>query len=135
MINIVTRHQFMSYAAIGLTSNLLLYLAYLSLTLSIGIEHKTAMTVVYVTGVLLTFFANRVWSFKHRDVVRAAFVRYVIAYVLGYLLNLILLWLAVDLLSLPHQRVQAVAIVLVAICMFLLQKYWVFAPSVQRNST
>ena len=48
---------------------------------------------------------------------------------IGYVLSLALLVLAVDRLSLPHEGVQAVAVVLVAICTFLLHRYWVFATS------
>lgn len=128
-----THTQFLKYATVGLVSNLLLYLAYLGIT-AVGMGHLTAMTLLYVSGVLVTFAANRSWSFKHRGFAQAAFFRYVIAYLLGYLLNFSLLWFAVDHLHLPHQAVQAVAIVLVAISLFLMHKYWVFAPAT-RNET
>jgi len=132
VIDAATRRQFLRYATVGLASNLLLYLAYLVLT-AMGLEHKTAMTVLYVTGMLITFLANRSWSFNHRGMTHAAFVRYVIAYMLGYLLNLSLLWFAVDRLHMPHQGVQAVAIVVVAVSLFMMHKYWVFAPTVVRS--
>jgi putative flippase GtrA len=93
-----------------------------------GLEHKLAMTVVYISGVILTFLVNRSWSFQHSGVAHTAFIRYVLAYVIGYFVNLGVLWLAVDQLRLPHQMVQAMAILLVAVCMFLFHKYWVFAP-------
>ncbi|MDD5389278.1 MAG: GtrA family protein [Gallionellaceae bacterium] len=133
MIDADTRTQLLRYATIGLASNLLLYLAYLGLTI-FGLGHKTAMTLLYVSGVLVTFAANRRWSFGHRGLARAAFVRYVIAYILGYLLNLALLWIAVDRLHLPHQGVQAVAIVLVAINLFFMHKYWVFASEIRNGA-
>lgn len=118
--------QFIRYAIVGLTANLLLYLGYLGLT-AVGTGHKIAMTLLYATGVLLTFIVNRSWSFSHRGMIHAAFTRYLIAYALGYLLNLSLLWLAVDLLHLPHRGVQAAAIVVVALSLFVLHRYWVFA--------
>lgn len=128
MMDAATSGQFLRYAFVGLVSNLLLYLAYLGLTVW-GLGHKTAMTLVYVLGVLSTFVANRAWSFKHQGIAQTAFVRYLIAYILGYLLNLGLLWLAVDRLRLPHQWIQAGAIVAVAVSLFLMHKFWVFAPS------
>lgn len=133
MIAAATRRQFLRYASVGLASNLLLYLAYLGLTI-LGLDHKTAMTLVYVLGVLSTFIANRSWTFNHRGMAQAAFARYLIAYALGYLFNLGLLWLAVDRLHLPHQGVQAVAIVAVAVGLFLMQRYWVFAPPVRSGA-
>lgn len=135
MIKAAFRHQFVRFATVGVISNVLLYLAYLLLTFTLCLEHKVSMTVIYIVGVMLTFIVNRSWSFGHSGVAHTAFVRYVLAYVIGYFLNLGLLWLIVDRLNQPHEYVQAVAIVLVAICMFLLHKYWVFAPSVQSNTT
>lgn len=132
MIEINARRQFLRYAAVGLASNLVLYLAYLGLTAT-GLGYKTAMTMLYVTGVLITFVANRNWSFVHRGLVHTAFVRYVIAYLLGYMLNFMLLWFAADHLQFPHQGVQAVAVVLVAISLFLMHKYWVFAPAMKNG--
>ncbi len=129
MIAAATRRQFLRYASVGLVSNLLLYLAYLGLTI-LGLGHKTSMTLVYVLGVLSTFIVNRSWTFNHGGMAQAAFVRYVIAYLLGYLFNLGLLWFAVDRLHLPHQGVQAVVIVVVAVGLFLMHRYWVFAPPV-----
>jgi putative flippase GtrA len=133
MIDAVTLRQFLRYALVGLTSNVLLYLAYLGLTTS-GMGHKFAMTLLYVSGVLLTFIANRNWSFNHKGMAQKTFTRYVIAYVLGYFLNLALLWLGVDHLRLPHEAVQAVAIVVVALSLFLMHRYWVFTPTIARNS-
>lgn len=134
MIDTNARGQFLRYATVGLASNLILYLVYLGLTAA-GFGHKTAMTLLYVTGVLITFVANRSWSFEHRGLVHTAFVRYVIAYLLGYLLNFMLLWFAVDRLQFPHQGVQAMAVVLVAVCLFLMHRYWVFAPAMRNGAT
>lgn len=134
MIDAQTYGQFLRYAVVGLTSNLLLYLAYLGLTAA-GLGHKTAMTLLYITGGLLTFIANRAWSFRHQGEVNSAFVRYVTAYVIGYALNFAMLWLAVDQFNLPHQWVQAVAIVVVAFSLFVLHRYWVFAPAIRGRTS
>lgn len=129
-----TRVQLFRYACVGLASNLLLYVAYLGLTWA-GVGHKTAMTLLYGVGVLLTFLANSSWSFGRRSLTRSSFLRYLGAYAIGYVLNLILLWVAVDQWHLAHQAVQAAAIFIIAMVLFLLQKYWVFprgSPSDQR---
>ena len=127
MVRNSTRLQLLRYACVGLGTNLLLYLAYLGLT-SAGVGHKTAMTLLYATGVLLTFVANSSWSFERPSLSRMAFGRYLMAHVAGYALNWMLLWVAVDHLHLAHQAVQAAAIVLVAMVLFLLHKFWVFPP-------
>jgi putative flippase GtrA len=133
MIRPSTLTQLLRYSAVGLASNLFLYLAYLGLTAS-GLGHKTAMTSLYILGVLITFMVNRNWSFGHRGYAGTAFIRYAVANLLGYLLNFALLWIAVDQWHLPHQWVQLVAILLVAISVFLMQRYWVFLPEARHGT-
>lgn len=125
MIDEKTRGQFARYAFVGLASNLVLYLAYLGLTM-LGLGPKTAMSVLYVLGVAQTFLFNRSWSFGHEGGLHSAFARYAASYAFGYLLNLAVLWIAVDRMGMPHQIVQGVMILTLAVMLFLLQKFWVF---------
>lgn len=126
--------QFMRYATIGLVSNTIGFLLYLGLTYA-GIEYKLAMTLLYCVGVAQTFFFNKRWAFRYQGMSHTAFLRYIIAYVLGYMLNFGMLWLAVDQYHLPHQWVQAVAIIVVAFGLFVLLRYWVFAPTVRSRTS
>lgn len=121
--------QLSRYAVVGLASNAVGYLLYLLLSYA-GMGHKTAMTLLYVVGILQTFHFNRGWTFSHDGKLSGTFMRYLTAYAIGYLFNLTFLWLGADLLHLPHQWVQAAAIAIVALSLFLMQKYWVFPPAV-----
>ncbi len=120
--------QFFRYAVVGLASNLVLYAGYLLLTWT-GMGHKLAMSFLYGIGVLQTFFFNRKWSFEHQGAAPQALARYVAAYIFGYLLNLAGLLLLVDRLGFPHQVVQGMMILIFAMMLFLLQKYWVFSST------
>lgn len=131
--------QSLRFAVVGVASNLVLYLLYLALT-SWFLGHKTAMTLLYVTGTLQTFVFNKIWTFSYVGCTPQSLVRYIIAYGSGYVLNLLLLALMVDQYDYSHAIVQGVAIVLVALWLFVLQKYWVFpkspsATSVQNKTT
>lgn len=126
--------QFIRYATVGLASNIVLYLAYLALTTA-GVESKLAMTLLYVLGVVQTFAFNKRWSFRHGGLRGPAFVRYCASYALGYLINLGVLLVLVDRLGYPHQVVQGVVILALAILLFLLQKYWVFRPAATSSHT
>lgn len=117
--------QLVRFGAVGLLSNVVLYLLYLGAT-ALGVGHKTAMSVLYCVGVVQTFFLNRAWTFGHRGRAGAPLVRYWAVYGAGYLVNLALLYALVDLAGLAHQLVQAALIVLIAALTFALQKYWVF---------
>lgn len=122
--------ELIRYGIIGLTSNGLIYLLYIFLT-SWGAPPKLAMTLLYCSGTLATFWANRNWTFKS-EAGAGALTRYLSAYLIGYLINLALLFTMVDLANINHRIAQAISIILVAICLFTLMKTWVFPkPSKQ----
>ena len=117
--------QFIRYEVGGLVSNVLLYLGYLLLT-AFGMGHKVAMTLLYAVGVSQTFVFNRSWTFGDQGTAARSFVRYVMVYVWGYFVNLIALLVLVDYLGFPHEIVQGCMILLLAVMLFLLQRFWVF---------
>jgi putative flippase GtrA len=123
-----TYGQFWRYAAVGLASNLALYAAYLLLT-HLGMPSKLAMTLLYAMGVAQTFVFNKRWSFRSGGATKTQFRRYCAAYAFGYFFNLSALFLLVDRLGWPHQVVQGILILINAILLFLLQKFWVFRAS------
>ena len=120
-----TCRQFSRYALIGLASNLILYFAYLLFTY-FGMGYKTAMSLLYAVGTCLTFVFNRNWTFGHNGHISKAFVGYVTIYAMGYLFNLVALYVLVDQLGFNHQWVQGCLIIAVAVLLFTLQKFVVF---------
>lgn len=123
------RIQGTRYVIVGLASNIVLYLIYLLIT-TFGVRYKIAMTMLYVIGTLQTFALNARWTFKHTGHNKASLVKYVLAYGACYLINISALILFVDHIGLPHQVVQGVMILIITVVMFLLQKFWVFIPSI-----
>lgn len=117
--------QLIRYSLVGVASNATIYLVYLLITY-LGVEPKTAMTFVYIIGASIGFIGNRKWTFAHRGNSSSAALRYVLAHLLGYLLNLFILVTFVDRLGYAHQWVQAAAIIIVAGFLFIVFKYFVF---------
>lgn len=124
----VVLRQLFRYAMVGLFINLLGYLIYLLCTY-LWNAPKLTMTALYFIGAVTGFFANRRLTFHHQGKIGAAGLRYLLAQLSGYLLNLLLLVLLVDWLGFPHQVIQALAIVVVALVLFVLSRYFVFAPA------
>lgn len=120
-----TLGQLIRYGTVGTISNAVGFLLYLLLT-HLGMGPKGAMSLLYVVGVLQTFYFNRRWSFRFEGAGANAFARYCMSYGAGYLLNFFGLWLFVDYYRLPHAPVEGVLIFVVASMLFLLQKFWVF---------
>lgn len=123
-----TFRQLVRYGTVGVISNGIGFLLYILLT-RLGIGPKSAMSLLYVVGVLQTFYFNSRWSFQFAGASTHAFARYCVSYCAGYLLNYLGLWLCVDYYRLPDAPIEALLIVTVAGMLFLLQKFWVFLPT------
>jgi putative flippase GtrA len=119
------RQQFIRYVAIGLVVNAALYGAYLLLTHTL-MGSRTAMTLTYGSSVLIGFVLNRKITFRYHGSNVGALLRYFVSYLIGYVINLTALWLLVDHAGIAHEVVQGGMIVLLAIVLFALQRYWVF---------
>jgi len=119
------RRQLARWTIVGLATNASLYVVYLLLT-GWALTPRIAMTLVYIVGVGLGFVGHRQWSFEHTGPTAGALGRYVVAYIVGYLVNLAGLSVGTDVLGAPHQAVQAFMIIVVAVLMFVIQKYFVF---------
>lgn len=117
--------QSFRYVLVGVISNLVLYIAYLGLT-ALSMAPKSAMSLLYVVGVVQSFVFNKRWTFGYAGSIRKVLPRYAVAYGGSYLLNLALLAILVDYFRWPHQIVQAGAMGLNALILFLLQRHWVF---------
>jgi putative flippase GtrA len=120
-----THRQLLRYGITGLISNAVMFIGYVLAT-GVGMGHKAAMSVFYGLSVLQTFAFNRRWTFRHGGRLAGPFLKHVTVYLAGYVFNLAGLVFFVDVAGLPHLAVQAVLIVLIAILLFVLQKYWVF---------
>ena len=120
-----TRRQLVSFGAVGIASNAALYALYLVVT-AFGVGPKTAMTAVFLIGVLSTYALNRRWTFRHHGAVSASATRYAGAYLLAYVANAAALALLVDVAGLPHEAVMLGLIVATAALSFVLQKFWIF---------
>lgn len=126
--------QIVRFGVVGLSQNLFLYLAYLGLT-SLGADPKLVVTLLYPCGVALSFAGNKTFTFRSRAPVLASSLRFVGVHLIGYGLNVVILFFWVDKLGYPHQIVQIGAIFTVAAFLFVACKYLVFsAPDNERRT-
>lgn len=116
---------FKRYVLFGLASNSTIYIIYLSIT-SLGMDHKLAMTMLYLVGTIISYLGNKTWTFRHRGKISSSFIKFLLTYLFGYFLNLLLLFYFVDILKYPHQIVQICSVILIAVLLFLLSKFLVF---------
>jgi len=123
--------QLFLYGLVGIATNLFGYLLYLAIT-GLGFDHKISMTFLYLIGATISFLANRSLVFKHDGKFLGAALKFGLAHILGYFLNLSLLIFFTDKLGYAHQYVQAAAIVIVAGYLFVALRFFVFSKKADR---
>jgi putative flippase GtrA len=121
----MVRAQFIHYVFIGVVLNAALYGTYLLLTWRI-LGSKTAMTITFSVGLLLSFLANRILTFRHRGDRLVALRRFLACYAILYLIDFITLWMFAGKMGVPHQIVQGCVVLLLPLLAFTMQNYWVF---------
>lgn len=120
-----THTQFLRYALVGVLSNASGYLIFLLVTW-LGVGPKLTMTLLYGVGATLGYFGNRHWTFSYRGHLWTSVAKYMVVHLCGYSINFFMLFYFVDRLGYPYQWVQAVAVVVVAIFLFVMFRGFVF---------
>lgn len=120
--------QLLRYGLVGVASNGLGYLAYLGMT-ALGLPPKLTMTGLYATATAIAFFGNRSFTFDDGGRIGPAALRFIAVYAAGWVVNLTILIIFVDHLGHPHWLVQGIAILVVAVLLFGLQRRFVFRQS------
>ena len=123
-LRLVTK-QFAKYLLVGGLSNSLAYGLYILITL-VGVSPIVGMSIVYVSASVTSFTANRGWTFQSDTSLSRSALRYITSQMLGYGTNLILLYWLYYMLGVPHQTAQLIGIGVVAVELFLLNRYYVF---------
>lgn len=117
--------QFAKYLAVGGLLNGLAYSLYLATTLT-GASPSVSMSLIYVIMSVTTYTANRSWTFQSDAILSKSALRYFLIQIIGYLTNLTMLVILSRVLGFPHQWVQLLAIFVVGVELFVLNKYYVF---------
>ena len=106
-------------------SNLVLFALYLILV-KLGLNIKIAMSLCYGLGVINTFYFNKTWTFTYQGDNKRALLKYALLYLSGYIINLAVLFVLVDVHGFAHQLVQGATILFLAVYFFFASKIIVF---------
>ena len=117
--------EFIRYVIVGLVANAFGFLLYILLT-GLGVSPVVTISIFYPIHIGLGFYLNKKWSFSHKGRISISAIKYLIAYLGCYILNVAVLKFFHGYLDFSHLIVQAGAILVIALLLFLAQKYWVF---------
>ncbi len=117
--------QVVRYGIVGILNNIWGYCIYLLVTW-LGIEPKAAVTLLYPISALVAYYGHARFSFIFVGNRVVSLIKYSFAHLIGYLVNILMLKVFVDIFGFPHQFIQVVSIFVVAGVLFVLMRYFVF---------
>ena len=113
------------YCVVGAITNILGYLMFVIFT-SLGLSPVLTISILYPIQLILVFFLNKKWSFKHQGQLSIPAIRFFFSYIACYFFNVATLEFFNRFLGYSHLVVQAIGLPIFALFLFIAQKYWVF---------
>ena len=122
------RAPIVRYLIVGAGTNSALLAIYAGVTF-FGVNEIAASSAVYAIGIVVTYILNKGWSFRDQSAHHTAFIKYIVAYGAGYVVQIAVLSGLAFQLGLPHFIAQLVAMIAAAVSIFFLLKLFVFRPA------
>ena len=113
------------FAMVGIASNAIGYGFYLLFTW-LGVPYLIATTVLYIIGTIMGYFGNKKFTFGDTQKIHKTIFGYVLAYLGGYIILYVMLYLFVERMHVFHAYVQLAAICIVAVYLFFVMRFVVF---------
>jgi putative flippase GtrA len=121
--------QFVKFAIVGVSNTLITFAVYTLLLKGFGVWYLAASAIGFIAGAVNGFLLNRRWTFRGHVGDALTPVRWFVVQGCGLALNEGLLYLYVDQLGLDKLLGQALAIAVVTVSTFLVNRAWTFRMS------
>ncbi len=91
------------------------------------VNYSIAFSISWLCGVIFTYFINLYWAFKPEEIIsfKRRFSKYLMVYILSFVINLVLLYCGVELLDFNPFYCQFFLIPIIVCLNFIGIRYWV----------
>lgn len=120
------RWQASRYAVVGLLNTLIGLLVIVACQALLGFSPYVANACGYAAGIVVGYAANRNWTFRNSGAIGLSAALYVAMFATCYVLNLVVLWLGLNVLGWPAALAQTAGMVTYTVCFFVGCKLVVF---------
>ncbi len=121
-----TFKEFLLYLIVGVIATVSEWVIFFLLN-KVALHYIIATAVAYILSTLVNWMAGRLLVFKKgKQSVLKEIGEIYIASIIGLLLNLLIMWVAVDLLCANEMMAKVLATALVFIYNFLVRKKWIY---------
>ncbi len=123
------KREFVRFLVVGTGNTLAGLLVIFAMKALLGANDIVANATGYLVGLSLGFTLNRLWTFRHRGVIAPAAVKFAVAFLLAYGINLAVVMTLIHNFGVNSFVAQALGVPPYTIVFFLLSKLVVFRPS------
>jgi putative flippase GtrA len=123
------------FICVGLLNTVIGYGAFFILLSSLN--YLVALVVAHFIGVTNSYLWNKYWTFQVKNFRPAELVKFNIVYLLALGANMLMLYIAVELLAIDPRLGQLIVLPLVTLLSYFGHKYWSFhgvKPSIGREA-
>jgi putative flippase GtrA len=120
----VTRNQFIKFLGIGILNVIVGYGSFYILVNYLN--YQIALLCAHLIGVTNSFFWNKLWVFKTRNISVIEFLRFNVIYAFVYATNAVALYISVEILKIDPRPAQLILLPVVTLISFFGQKLWTF---------
>ncbi len=117
------------YLLVGFANTILGFAVIVVCYAALGFSAIAANAAGYAVGFVVSFFLNRTYTFRSKVRAQSGFVRFALAALVGYCVNLLVLSVAKDLFGFGVYISQALSILSYLGTVFLISKWFVFGDS------
>lgn len=119
--------QFLKFSLVGVAATLTTYFV---LVLLVEVLHQAAVpasVLGYLAGAAVNYVLNYRFTFSSTQAHQVAIPRYMTVMAVGFALNVIIMYVAVSRLAIHYLLAQLVAVAIVLVWSFALNRRWAFA--------
>ncbi|OME12882.1 GtrA family protein [Paenibacillus odorifer] len=118
--------QFIKYALVGAIGTILHTSILVFLVEKEGFQPLIGSSAGFIASLIVSYYINLKWTFQ-LEKKKSFFYKYVIVSLSGLGINLLIMFLLVNLLEVWYIWAQVIVIIVVPISNFTLNRYWAFA--------
>jgi putative flippase GtrA len=124
---------FIRYVLVGCFLNTIGFIFYLLMT-NMGTDPKYTISFLYPFGFFVSYMGNKNWTFSNTSENRKPLIRFSLMHLFGYLFNLVVLYVCVDLYGFNHKFTQVLAMIFLVFYFFIALKMYVFKNTVKKEN-
>jgi len=118
--------QAIKYGLVGISNTLLTWVVIWLLNDILGYPYATANVIGYVAGLANSFIWNKKWTFKSHRGLSSSLIRFGLAWLFCYVLQLGLVLYLREIISWEDKYITIIGMVFFTIINFLLNKFYAF---------